>query len=317
MERFFLKYFIIANFAIFVAFTSCSNDENEMTALGKKFMKEACDCFSIDDPENGFDCMEIVYEKYGKYFDNEDFVIATNNAPKCDEPAWWDGGGDFKTKLLDKIISDDGEFIEFEYDEQNRITNISMYYNGELSNSQTLTYGENEFIISYSHVDYPDDDYEEKYVIDGNTVTAVDDEYPFTITLNSSGYPIKIIESGENWSDETTYQYQGGNMIRWTRMETYNDEVELGYEAEFSYDNKKSPIYSCKSPKWFLLLWFIDSGIGVNNNITEWKEDGRERTTTYTYIFDSDGYPTRQIKTYTYEDGEGDDQTYITEFTYK
>ena len=95
MNNCFLKYIIITILFVSAFFTSCKEKEDEMTSLGNQFMGGMCECFRISDAQRGKECAEKVIEAYEQYLENEDFILATNKATKCDEPDWWDSSFDF------------------------------------------------------------------------------------------------------------------------------------------------------------------------------------------------------------------------------
>ena len=134
-----------------------------------------------------------------------------------------------------------------------------------------------------------------------------------TWDLNSDGQLVKYVgEIGGN-SQVLDYLYQNGNMVKFTHV--YNYEAGGTHKAidEYKYDNKKSPMYNCTTPQWYLIYSFIDIMISTPNNMIErkWSVDSNTGAEAYEYEYDSDGYPTKRITT----DGLG--RKVVTEFTYK
>jgi hypothetical protein len=206
-------------------------------------------------------------------------------------------------KLLEKIINENGT-IKFEYDDQIRIIK-KLYYNndGEHFNTETFTYNSDGSIKIR----------ETNYSISGNTITTditIDDRNDRTtnITINKDGYIVKEESAGEtegdSWGEIKTYQYQNGNLYKYHREATFSYDVD-SFTVEYKYDNKKSPFYYCKSPKWFLQL-LPEGDLGFNNNIVKQDE------ITYAYEYDSDEFPTKVTIKGRYTDGKVD----ITTFTY-
>jgi len=227
------------------------------------------------------------------------FAFSGCNKEKEDE-----NGG--KVKLLETITYEDGYYDKFEYDIQNRITKALGYREGEVFRTRTLTYNNvGDLVKSVSiYTDYPEEIREEVFIRDGNTIIYDSG----TIILNNDGYPTKIILMYDNeLVGERILKYQDGNVIKITS----SDE-----DWEFKYDNKKSPIYYCKTPKWFLLD-FIDFGIGLIHNVTKMSliAGWGNSSTDLVYEYDNDGYPIKQTVIEKYYDGE--EYTSVRTFTYK
>ena len=227
------------------------------------------------------------------------------------------GNGDGGIKLLETWSGDGGGGTKFEYDDQNRISRILHFFEGETNPYQveTLTYDGYDLVM-YEIV-YTDEDEGISYtttivyVRNGNTITITqtseDSEEPqiSTMILSNNGLPVRHEHSGENWSEVTTYEFQGFNLTNIT--EIWNGETRSS--ANFKYDSNKSPFYYCTTPKWFLImLW--GGEIGFHNNIIEASWDWGK--VIYTYVFE-DGLPIKM--TGNYEDEEGEEVftfTYIT-----
>ena len=95
---------------------------------------------------------------------------------------------------------------------------------------------------------------------------------------------------------------------------TIEGEIVLENSREYKYDDKKSPFYSCKNPKWsWLIIYQGFSALSQNNIIEEKYGDSLypEYITKREYVYDSDGYPTKRIFIGLF--GE----TWATEFKYK
>ena len=229
------------------------------------------------------------------------------------------GNGDSNgiVKLVETIIMERNNVkMHFEYDNQNRISKVQGYYHGaNLSSMTTLEYNSVGDLVKVVWIYPANPEYngETYFVRNGNIIT---ESYSSNIyTLNNDGYLIKL----EEGYYESIFQYQGGNMIKWTTVEKREDGGK-GYHStiEFAHDNKKSPFYHCKTPIWYLLYSFnLDPEFGIRNNITEMKmdEDGDKYGYKYVYIYDSDGYATKQTSTGYGENSNGN--TYVTTFIYK
>jgi len=215
-------------------------------------------------------------------------------------------------KLLETITYEDGDYTKFEYDNQNRITKMSFYWDGKLSYTDMFTYIGNDLTkMVFSNVDYPEENREIIIVKNGNTIAWDGD---ITLTVNGDGFLTKYDDTDSDGDGQViTFQYQGGNLTKYMSESKYDDE-RSEWEAVCKYDDKKSPLYHCKTPKWFLTFAFtVDGYIGINNNVTEVKSDWR--TIKYSYIYDDDGFPTK-ITEEQYED-DRDKRTKIIILTYK
>jgi len=216
-----------------------------------------------------------------------------------------------KVKLLTREVRD-GEYITYEYDAQDRLTKRSFYWgNGELVESFTLIYDDND-LLSFVY-DYSERDSQTIYdfIINGNTITIPGDAdtESCTIDLNADGYPAKF--ENESGSFIINYEYQGGNLTKMSSIEKgEGDSHQRSWE--FRYDNKISPFYHCKTPKWF--IFYLLEELGSQNNVIEQTVPDANGKGEYTYEFDSDGYPTKQTKKYRddYEERE-----WVTLYEYK
>ena len=199
-----------------------------------------------------------------------------------------------KVKLLETITYPDGSYYKYEYDSQNRITKWSRYYaSGEIS----------EFTITYSGIELTKmtlpSNWSYEFAKDGNKITIEEkigsNVYTRTFYLNSSGLLEKLIYEEEVYSYVEYYLYDNGNLVKYTREETWKDGEDIGekeWTKEFKYDNNKSPLYHCKTPKWFLIWNF--SIMGGQNNVTE-EKSSETITTNCEYEYDSEGFPVKRI----------------------
>jgi len=178
------------------------------------------------------------------------------------------------------------------YDDKNRITSIvdetdfQIVYQFEYSGNDLVELRDG----TQKYLDFSKN---------GNIITVLYDGLPlpyWTIELNSNGYPIKV--------GPYTLQYLNGNVI----------SASTPYvEYTFKYDNKKSPFYHCKTPKWFQVCfcyitdWILEYpfAFGIENNLKNYTvKDYKyeyENTYDYTYEYDDSGFPTKM-----YENGKLD-----------
>ena len=199
------------------------------------------------------------------------------------------GNGEEKVQLLKTMTIGGDYIIEYVYDEDDRITAILEYSNGVLQNTETFTYSGNDLI----KVDIHGDDLSFNFSRNGNLITNNEmnggNPRVTTIELNSDGYPIK--SEGDGYFGGTTiYQYQDGNLVKVSQSDSYSS-----FDAQFKYDDKKSPFYHCKTPKWFMIMYYYKNCFGIKNNMTEVfvKYSDHENSTKLEYEYDDNGFPTK------------------------
>jgi len=161
------------------------------------------------------------------------------------------GGG----KLLETITYDDGRVQKFEYDKQNRIVKID---------DKTITYADNLITVGT-----------QKYAINGKTITVDGSSF----SINGDGYI--VIPPGSGCDGCEFFEYKDGNLT------ADNSGQGIGYE----YDNKKSPLSGCTSPKWLMQILLGDVYASKNNIVKMDEENG---SSTYKYEYDSDGFPVKR-----------------------
>jgi len=221
-------------------------------------------------------------------------------------------------KLLKTIKSEYGSLTMFEYDDINRIEKMLVYENEELMGTYTISYSGND-LVSYS-LSY-DDDFSD-YWGDvpgmsvqrrGNTIHVNEGGIKHTITVNDEEYIIEfktehpmagVLVKNYQYIDDKLIKIKEENMVR-----------------EINYDDKKSPLYNCNTPKWFKQYLLFD--FAFKNNVTSWKivEGTTDHQFEYEneYMYDSDGFPTKQTKTEKtmYDNEDGYVSVKITTFTYR
>ena len=218
-----------------------------------------------------------------------------------------DDNDNVKVKLLETMTYPDGGYYKYEYDSQSRITKWSRYYaNGEFSEF-TVTYSGNEL----TKMTFFPSNHSYEFAKDGNKITNEETigstVYTRTFYLNSDGLLEKETYDEEVYSYVRNYLYDNENIVKWIWESTWIDGEDIGEEnsiREYKYDNNKSPMYNCKTPKWFLIWNF--SIMGSQNNVIE------EKTiTTYEYEYDSEGFPTKRTQI-----NNGVLTEYVTEYRY-
>ena len=184
--------------------------------------------------------------------------------------------------------------LYFEYDEKDRVTSI---FSDELDEKITFIYSGDDFVkvLGFEGT--------KECSKNGNTITILDGKTTTILELNSDEYPIKAKSSFEYYDHLGTtqigeyhynVQYLDGNLV----YVSINDVKR----CEYKYDNKKTPFYNCKTPKWFLIFYCLVTGpefsgyYGVKNNVTEAKFGNPERyddTIERSYEYDANGFPTK------------------------
>lgn len=211
-----------------------------------------------------------------------------------------------KVKLLETYVFD-GAYVKYEYDNLNRITQCLHYSkDGVHKYIERFAYEGNN--IKKFEYGWPESEYYgEAYSKVGNRITITIPYYDVfsSIDLNNDDFP--VISEGYSFEGSgdyvrmysLTFEYQNENLIKLT----ISDEVE---EYVYANDDKKSPFYCCKTPKWFMFYHFTN--LASKNNIVK----DRKKNHTYSeYTYDNDGYPIKCIVT-----GK-DENKFLVEYKYK
>ena len=191
-------------------------------------------------------------------------------------------------KLLEIRTGNHGRYTKFEYDEQNRITQIiSANSNGTLS-TNTITYEGDDLV--------QDRNYE--YIKNENTITLKHkgSNRVSTVELNSDGLPVTWTEEKPfptHISIVTYFKYSDGNLTERRDVEYYSDDDWDTEWNDYRYNNQKGALYDCKTPKWYLIMFL--NQFGVKNNITYHEYWGNN--TKYDYEFDDAGFPVKRTCT--------------------
>jgi len=207
------------------------------------------------------------------------------------------------------------EVTRFEYDDQNRIIKIMNQDNEAL----TLTYSGGDLVnvVRTANTAGRDLDYEAMDFHIGRNLIGINRFHSeSSLTVNNDGYTVRSISAGIGEQSDTSYQYQGGNLIKQITAASYEFDIDLSGEkieitVEYQYDDMISPFYHCKTPKWFLQYMF---NMGLHNNIVERRDSSVSYgggLYTYIYEYDFAGYPTRQTMT------SPNGGTTVTAFTYR
>ena len=207
-------------------------------------------------------------------------------------------------KLLETITyysyryDETSDRYKFEYDEQNRITKISEYSNY----TKTLTY-EGDDLVRVVTSDNNGNVEMYEYTKSGNTITHIftysgSTYIPsftniYTIELDNKGLPVKQeVKRSDNVFHVYTYEYQDENLTKITITSTSPDFDWTDVEnCTYSYDNEKSALYHCKTPKWYLIMEL--NNFGINNSVT-YSGGTYPPRSSYTYEYDVTGFPVKR-----------------------
>jgi len=183
----------------------------------------------------------------------------------------------------------------YEYDSQDRISKISKYLlnNNQPFDVQIFNYnseGHLEEIINGSKITFSKN---------GNKITYNNYEVEHNeIEINDQGFPVKYtweIKYDKYWIIRTnTFTWLNGNLTEYYMEE----KKKIGYEestnystATYTFDDKKSPFYHCKTPKWVLFYFMWSSELDYNDNNVKTIKWESESHTTYEYIYNDEGFP--------------------------
>ena len=215
-----------------------------------------------------------------------------------------DENGNGKVQLVKTITvssyihHQDNYCYDFEYDNKNSITCVrgKFEWGGNSYNADTLIYirYSGDDLIKVEHYTNNGYYYFDTFIREGNKIILEGGNT--TIELNSDGYPIK---TSNNFYTEIL-QYLDGNLVS---IGWINSDFD---RQSYKYDNKKSPFYYSKTPKWFHICYNImfegcDLGLfrSIKNNLIEDIYRERDEGVLYEYIsewvyeYDANGFPTK------------------------
>jgi len=191
--------------------------------------------------------------------------------------------------------------VKLEYDYQNHVKKMIF----DFGMTYLFDYNDAGDLISMKWEDeYPEDNTTAMFTKNGNKIILnySRGEYGWSesIELNTQGLPTKYMTGEDESSQFFTFQYQNGNLKKLESL--YLDEndnmIKLDFYQSYTYDDKKSPFYHCKTPKW--LFVFLDIllefhyNFGIQNNVVT--SDGWY-SMSCDYTYNDDGFPfTRNVK---------------------
>ena len=219
-----------------------------------------------------------------------------------------EGGG--SVKLLESMTSDGAFTYKYEYDDKNRLVKSYFYYLGNLNQTRAITYvGDDLVTVEDVYEENPENNGVTNIVVAGNRITfrcslSLSGERSYILTVNKAGQITSSESSCEGGHRVLTFQYRGGNLVK----SANGAEV-----AKIEYDDKKSPLYHSRTPKWLLQHYFSNAFANKNNAVDAQIAPSLRYVTAYEY--DSDGFPVRQTTT-VIQDGE-EVHSDITTFTYR
>ena len=215
-----------------------------------------------------------------------------------------------KVQLVKTITYYDGKstfYRNYEYDKKKRITSISGYYEGgEVTDIITLMYSGDD-LVRLTYIIGDELDLLVNFTKKGNKITAT---FGFgegiygVAELNSDGEPIVM----EVFEKSVNFQYFDGNLLK----ADHHDDFVITYK----YDNKKSPFYNCKTPKWLPICY--DYGLphilAMKNNVIEYSAG--ESWEEFIYEYDNNGFPTEMYYHLKYNYMFPNERTGLLTFTY-
>ena len=324
------RLIFIAVLAVAAAFSSCKKDDRIFTVTFESNGGSAVEAISVKEGE------KLTKPSLDPTKDGYAFAAWCKEAALTSE---WEFDADevtanmmlyakwMKVKLVETATGYNGDIKKFEYDDQNRFTKCSFYNRGVATPYQiyTFTYSGDDLVqLKLDYVSHHSESTDE-YAKNGNQITVTQtwrsspNVFIYTLDLNSDGTLDKVTYSEDNWSEETAYQYQDGNVTKASYKYIVDGIITDTNFNDYTYDSKNSPWLHCKTPKW-LLIWFWGyDGYGSKNNMTAspWEDsNGNGGKAEFAYLYDDDGYPTQ--RTWKSYDKNGDKVgEWVAEYTYK
>jgi len=202
----------------------------------------------------------------------------------CDKNDYNDYIDPVNVKLLETETSGKFHMRKFFYDDQNRIKEMWTFSGGELFEKAHLTYtGEDLTKFEYAYL--VDGEFvvmdTRNYVKNGNKISWSIN----TLTLNNDGFPIKLEEVFFNTPLVSTFTYVRGNLVKYSYDTMFSSLSNDPGERNYKYGADRSAYSGCKTPKWFMFLYFFEM---ASHNAVKTKSNP---DATYSYEFDSDGFP--------------------------
>jgi len=127
------------------------------------------------------------------------------------------------------------------------------------------------------------------------------------VDLDNDGFPTKYEAKTDAVSSIGFYEIHNGNLTKHSYKVVRVGAMTFEGSDDCKYDNKKSPFFHCKTPKWWWIL--SDKCMSAQNNVIERYKNSGEKIE-YNYEFDNAGYPTKC----TAKDSNGES---VSEFKYK
>ena len=211
----------------------------------------------------------------------------------------------------------------YEYDSQDRLTKISIYpiingVVGQLNRFETFRYN-----AADGHMEeWNEGNRNMTWSKNSNKITCTYEfggMYVVEYELNPQGLPVKYtnhskVHENDNWNKVTrNFSWENGNITQDVWIQEWKEGVEEGsntWIGIFTYDDKKSPFYHSKTPKWVLDWYTGDNEVSLvsNNNVKTltWDNDGGSRA--YENTYNADGL--LETRTRTGDSGSTETYTY-------
>lgn len=210
--------------------------------------------------------------------------------------------------IPEKMVSSEGETIEFKYDSQKRLVAIVSTHSDGDKDIDSTYYDTQNRVIKHVEINYWKDNNVEK-----------SERYEENFTYNSNG-TITGEFSGEGASESRTYVIDENACLtdNWESASYVYDskkrlikELDGSYSATYEYDDKHGIFENVVTPKWYLLAFVDDDYLPIN-----WLNNARKKTSidgsdqeieTYSYTYNQTGYPSKvEVTAY-----DGDKTSYV------
>lgn len=198
-----------------------------------------------------------------------------------------------------KIIDEDGEIVNVEYDSKDRITKMIDIEDGD-DYSQVYEYDNNNRVIKISYFDgtQPDGSSTVEYNSNGQwtkmLATESGDTDTYLAEYDGNGNRTKITEKDQtnNTNYTTTFEYANGNVMKETRTSTVGGTPYTSTTAYEYYMDKEDKLKPLKE-----LLSMGYTGTASKNMVKKatytYSFGGSTSIDNYTYEYNDKGFPTK------------------------
>ena len=227
-----------------------------------------------------------------RYNDNNQLVQITEVFPEEDIDDIisyrYDSNGNVVEREIKSNSTGYQSTVFYQYDSQNRLVNSEMNSSMEESTSFQFSYDSNNITVTRDYRGY---------------------ENTFFLKVNELNQIIEITRGNSH----STFNYGAKGNLK--MIQTFDNEGELDYTLEYSYDDKPNPFYgklrSLYLPKFIEIMEDLSYGEHLvfpyqgydfpflRNNIKKIESNSYgDDIYAYEYSYDSDGYPTEITETF-------------------